>query len=336
MKMNEVTLWNGKTVPRLGIGTWVMGGEQYWDGMPTGWANVDDATSQKTLLTAFEMGIRIVDTADQYGAGHAEEVIAKAIKQSGLPREEFVLCSKAGMVCDQANGNIIGVTDKKADITKAIDASLKRLKTDHLDLMKFHLNNHPVEKSQHVFEAFFEAHKAGKILGYGWSNDDTDGAFSYAELDGYVAVQHDLNLFSPADDMLLRIKNRSFWSFNRQPLAMGLLTGKYSSNQTKAASNDIRGSGAEWLRYFNEDGSPTKPMIDVIERARDLLTSDGRSLAQGALGWCLSQSDRAIPLPGCRTPHQAKDNFGTLDYGPLNQSIVDELDLLFKELQANR
>jgi aryl-alcohol dehydrogenase-like predicted oxidoreductase len=309
-----------------------MGGEQYWNGQPTGWAGVDDTTSIRTLHTAFDMGIRIIDTADQYGGGHAEEIIARAMMESGLSREEFVLCSKVGMVCDPVTRDIVGLTDKRSEIVDAIDASLKRLRTDHLDLVKFHLNRHPIEESQGVFEAFSDAYKAGKILGFGWSNDDVEGALAYADLDGYVAIQHDLNLFSPADNLLRAVKNRSLWAFNRQPLAMGLLTGKYASPRPKAGTNDIRGSGVEWLRYFNKDGSATDAIVEALETVRALLTEDGRSVSQGALGWCLAQSDRAIPLPGCRTPEQAKDNFGTLEFGPLDPAKVGEIDILLSEL----
>lgn len=332
MASQNIVLWNGKSATRMGIGTWVMGGEQYWNGQPTGWADVDDALSLQTLQTAFDLGIRIIDTADQYGAGHAERIIAQAIQNSGIDRDDFVICTKVGMICDQTSGNIIGVTDNKADITKAIDASLKRLKVDHIDLVKFHLNQHPVEKSAGVFEAFSEAFQRGKIGGFGWSNDDPAGAMAFADTEGYVAVQHDLNLFSPADELLGEIERQSLWSFNRQPLAMGLLTGKYGTGAKPIGKNDIRGSGADWLRYFGSDGLPSQDMLDRIEKLRHLLTSDGRSLAQGALGWCLSQSDRTIPLPGCRTPQQASDNFGVLERAPLSKAVVDDINEL---LSAN-
>lgn len=336
MAMANVTLWNGKSVPRIGIGTWVMGGEQYWNGQPTGWANVDDTTSIRTLHAAFEMGVRIIDTADQYGAGHAETIIAQALRESDLNREDVVLCSKVGMVCDGYRGKIVGITDKKEDIAGAIDASLKRLDVEYLDLVKFHLNQHPIEKSEGVFEAFSDAYKAGKITGFGWSNDDLDGAMAFANLTGYVAVQNDLNMFSPADDLLRAVENRSLWSFNRQPLAMGLLTGKYRHDSPKAGSNDIRGSGAEWLRYFNEDGAPTAAMIEAVENIRELLTGDGRTVAQGALGWCLAQSGQAIPLPGCRTPEQARENFGVLELEPLAVDTVEKIDSVLSNLQRRK
>ena len=330
MTMPKITLWNNKSVPRMGIGTWVMGGEQFWNGQPTGWAGVDDAVSLRTLHTTFDLGVRIIDTADQYGAGHAEKVIAQAIRESALDRNEFVICTKVGMVCDPQNGNVIGVTDTVEDISAAIDASLTRLGVDYLDLVKFHLNHHPIERAEGVFAACHRAFQAGKIGGYGWSNDEVDGATAYADLDGYVAVQHDLNLFTPADRMLGAIHNRSLRSFNRQPLAMGLLTGKYSASSKPAGKNDIRGSGADWIKYFDRNGAPASEYLKTVATVRELLTADGRSLAQGALGWCLAQSDRTIPLPGCRTPGQAEDNFGTLQFGPLQPDIMVRLGELLK------
>ena len=305
-----------------------MGGEQYWNGQATGWAGVDDAESLRTLHTAFDMGVRIIDTADQYGAGHAEQVVARALQETGLNRDDFVICTKVGMVCDPASGDIVGVTDREDDIAAAIDASRERLGVDQLDLVKFHLNHHPAAQSEGVFAAFSRAYRDGRIGGFGWSNDDVDGAMAYADLDGYVAVQHDLNLFSPADDLLRAIENRSLWSFNRQPLAMGLLTGKYLADSPAAGKNDIRGSGAEWLRYFEGDGSPAAVLLERLDRVRDLLTGDGRTLAQGALGWCLATSERAIPLPGCRTPSQAEDNFAVLGCGPLAPEVVQQVDAI--------
>jgi len=200
------------------------------------------------------------------------------------------------------------------------------LKTDYIDLVKFHLNHHPIEQSNGVFEAFADAYKAGKIGGFGWSNDDNQGAIAFSEMDGYVAVQHDLNLFSPADAMLRSLEKKGLWAFNRQPLAMGLLTGKYKKDSPRLDENDIRSSGMAWLRYFGADGRPSPKLLEATEKLRNLLTQDGRTVAQGALGWCLAQSNRAIPLPGCRTPEQAMDNFGVLELSPMDPALVRQIE----------
>lgn len=335
MTMTDISLWNGKTAPRMGIGTWVMGGQQYAGKTPIGWSNVDDATSIRTLHTAFDMGVRIIDTADQYGAGHAESVIADSIKNSNVPRDAFVICTKVGNLCDSTTGDLVGSTDQKQDIANAIDASLKRLKTDYIDLVHYHINRHPVAQSEGVFEAFFDAYRVGKIGGFGWSTDYPEGATAFAEMDGYVAVQHDLNLFSPARAMLSTLANRNIWAFGRQPLGMGLLSGKYHKDSPKADATDIRSSGMDWLRYFTSDGRPTPDLLDAVEKIRSLLTQDGRSVAQGALGWCLAQSDRSIPLPGCRTPAQAVDNFGVLDLPPMDDALVSDISALVTTFQLS-
>ena len=331
--MNNIVLWNGKTAPRLGIGTWVIGGMQYSAGKPIGWGYVDDAMSIRTLHAAFDMGVRIIDTSVSYGAGHAERIIARAIRESHLHRDEFLICTKAGTLCDSLTGDITGPTDRKADISAAIDASLRNLGTDYLDLVKFHVNRHPVQQSHGVFEALAEAYHAGRIGAFGWSNDDTDGAMAFANLDGFKAVQHDLNLFSPADEMLSAIEANHLWSFNRQPLAMGLLSGKYRGKSPKVGKNDMRSSGLPWMRYYDSDGAPTKELVEAVEIVRESLTSNGRTVAQGAIGWCLAQSERTIPLPGCRTPEQAADNFGALSLEPLDPKAVDEIGKALADLQ---
>jgi len=333
MSLNMISLWNRKVVPRIGIGTWALGGKQFSNGKLIGWGSVDDSLSIRTLHSAFEKGVRIIDTSGSYGAGHAERVIAKAISESELHREDFVICTKAGTLCDPLSGDIAGSTDKKQDIAKAIDASLQRLDTDYLDLVKFHTNRHPVEKSHGVFEAFSDAYKLGKIGAFGWSNDDPEGANAFMSLDGFIAIQHDLNVFSPAENMLSTIEKNAMWSFNRQPLAMGLLSGKYHGNTPKVGEHDMRSSGLAWMRYFDSEGAPTTELVEAVERIRELLTCDGRTVAQGALGWCLAQSERAIPLPGCRTPAQAIDNFGVLELGQLDMGVVSKINELLSELQ---
>ncbi len=330
--MNSITLWNGKSAPRIGIGTWVMGGMQYSGGKPIGWGEVDDATSVRTLHAAFDAGVRIIDTSVSYGAGHAERVIARAIRESSLHRDDLVICTKAGMLCDPLTGDIVGPTDKAADITASVEASRRNLNTDYLDLVKFHVNRHPVAQSHSVFEALSEACQAGKIHAFGWSNDNAKSAMAFCGLDGFKAVQHDLNLFSPANDMLDAIEVHDLWSFNRQPLAMGLLSGKYHGQSPKVGANDMRSSGLAWMRYFDKDGAPEKKLVQTVETVRDWLTLGGRTVSEGALGWCLAQSKRTIPLPGCRTPEQAADNFGTLSLEPLDAAAVDEIERILADL----
>lgn len=330
MNNMNIELWNGTSAPRIGIGTWVMGGQQYWNGMSVGWDNVDDNESLDTLRASFDMGVRIIDTAAQYGGGHSEIIIGQALQDTDIAREEFTICTKAGFICDPDSGQVLRETDSKEDIAKTIDESLQRLGLDYLDMVKYHINGHPIEQSEGVFEAFDEARCAGKIKAFGWSTDAPKSATTYADkYDGFVAVQHNLNLFTPANEILSVIDERNLYSFNRQPLAMGLLTGKYTGGDKAAEGDDIRSAGASWMRYFKEGGTPNAEFLKKIETAREILTADGRTLAQGSLGYCLAKSARAIPIPGCRTVKQAQDNFGVIEKGPLPQDAVIELEDLF-------
>lgn len=150
------------------------------------------------------------------------------------------------------------------------------------------------------------------------------GAAAFADMEGFVAVQYDMNMFRPADDMQSLINNHSFVGIARQPLAMGLLTGKFRSGERRFAQDDIRADGPSWLTYFR-GGKPNAQMLARLEAVRELLTSD-RTVAQGALGWIWARAPRVIPIPGFRTVEQVEDNIGALAKGPLPGSVMDEID----------
>ena len=95
----------------------------------------------------------------------------------------------------------------------------------------------------------------------------------------------------------------------------------------------MRSSGLVWMRYFDTEGAPTRELVEAVELVRGLLSCDGRTVAQGALAWCLAQSERAIPLPGCRTPEQAIDNFGVLEVNPMDVETVDKINNTLSDLQ---
>ena len=110
---------------------------------------------------------------------------------------------------------------------------------------------------------------------------------------------------------------------------MGLLGGKYDRD-SQLAARDVRGTGGQtWVAYFR-DGRPSPEFLRRLDAIRDILTSTGRTLAQGALGWILARSPRTVPIPGIRTPAQAKDNAGALAAGPLTPAQLAEIDRLLE------
>lgn len=139
----------------------------------------------------------------------------------------------------------------------------------------------------------------------------------------FVAIESNLNVCEPATEAMKLVAGKGLVSIARLPLAMGLLTGKYSQGaRTEAA--DIRASGMEWLQFF-KDGVANPDFVSRLETIRDLLQTGGRTLAQGALGWVLAASPHSLPVPGFKTGDQIRDNMGALEKGPLPKSAMDEI-----------
>ena len=116
-------------------------------------------------------------------------------------------------------------------------------------------------------------------------------------------------------------------AINRGPLAMGLLTGKYTVG-TRPSSDDVRGEKSpEWMKYF-KDGVPNPAFLKKIEAVREILTSDGRTLPQGALAWLWARSEQTLPIPGFRTMEQVEENCGALTLGPLSSDQMQEIETI--------
>ena len=179
-----------------------------------------------------------------------------------------------------------------------------------------------------MFDTLAELRDEGKIAGFGWSTDHPERLAPYAARDGFVAVENDYNVFKPAREVMAIAEREGLVSLNRLPLAMGLLTGKYRLGQT-IRSDDVRGGDAEWLTYFKQ-GAPNADYLARLDAIRELLRSDGRTLAQGALGWILAASPIALPLPGFTTPEPVTDNLGALDKGPLPETVMAEIETVLR------
>ncbi len=164
--------------------------------------------------------------------------------------------------------------------------------------------------------------KDGLIRGFAWSTDDPERAAAWAGRPGYVAVQHECSVLHDAPEILDLCERHDLASVNRTPLAMGLLGRRDSSRPATGA--DIRSAAPEWLRFF-ADGVPTAEWAATVDGLRDILTSDGRTLAQGALAWLWARSERTIPIPGFRNVAQATDNAGALAHGPLRPEQMTEI-----------
>lgn len=315
---------SGIEVSALGLGCWAIGGP-FWAGeTPLGWGEVDDNESIRAIHAALDLGINFFDTANVYGAGHSERVLGRALAGR---RSQVIIATKFNAVFDEQTRQVIGADASPEGIRRACEDSLRRLNTDYIDLYQFHDNSYPADRAEPVRETLEELVKEGKIRFYGWSTDFPDRAEVFARGPHCTAIQFQLNVLDDNPAVIAICEKYNLAAINRGPLAMGLLTGKYTS-QTRVSADDVRGERSpEWMRYFR-DGRPSPEWLAKVEAVREILTSGGRTLAQGALAWLWARSPQNIPIPGFRTVAQVQENAAAMQFGPLTPEQMREIDAI--------
>ena len=313
---------SGIQVSALGMGCWAIGGP-FWTGQtPVGWGKVDDGESIRAVHRALELGVNFFDTADVYGAGHSERVLARALAGR---RQEVVIATKFSNRFDENTKQITGSSAAPDYIRQACEASLRRLNTEYIDLYQFHWSDYPAEQAREVADTLETLVAAGKIRAYGWSTDSPERARVFGERPNCVAIQHQINVLDDNPALVAICEEFNLASINRGPLAMGLLTGKFSTRATLPI-DDVRGRHSpEWMGYF-KNGQPNPLWLKKLEAVREILTSEGRTLAQGALAWLWARSQQTLPIPGFKSIAQVEENCAALHRGPLAAEQMREID----------
>lgn len=308
-------------VSALGLGCYAIGGTfQVEDGQHWGWGKVDDNESIRAIHAGLDLGINFLDTAQAYGCGHSEAVIGKAIKGR---RHKVFLATKFGKRIDEKNRQVLGSSILADDIHASCEDSLRRFGTDYIDLFQWHESSGSVEDLPDLKNALDELVEAGKIRWYGWSTDDPDRFRHMAESPNCMAVQHRVHVFEPLNrwtEMLEVCEEFDLGSIARGPLMMGILTGKFNAGTT-FPQDDVRHS----LGFDFKEGRFAE-LLDKVEAIRDLLTIDGRSMSQGALGWIWASSERTIPIPGFKAVEQVEENARAMEFGPLSEEQMRQID----------
>ena len=190
---------SGIEISALGMGCWVIG-DPFWDGQtPLGWGVVDDRESIRALHLALDLGVNFFDTADVYGAGHSERVIGQAFENK---RDQVIIATKFNSTFDEDTYQVTGWNASPEYIRLACETSLRRLKTDYIDLYQFHQNRYPVEKAGEVLETLECLVKEGKIRSYGWSTDFADRASSFAQGEYCTAIQFQENVLDDNPEVI--------------------------------------------------------------------------------------------------------------------------------------
>jgi len=303
--MNYRTLGRtGYQVSEISFGAWAIGGN---------WGSVDDAESLKALHRAIDLGVNFIDTADVYGDGRSERLIAQALKDRS---EEVIVATKAGRRLDPhvADGY------NAENLTAFIERSLHNLDTDCLDLVQLHCPPTEVYYRPEVFAALDDLIKAGKIRYYGVSVEKVEEALKAIEYPNVQTVQIIFNMFRhrPADLFFREAQARQVGILARVPLASGLLSGKMQAGTTFAADDH---------RNFNRHGEAfdvgeTFSGIDyeqglaAVEELRSLVP-EGATMAQLALRWILMFDAVTCAIPGAKNIQQVEDNVRAAELPPL-------------------
>jgi aryl-alcohol dehydrogenase-like predicted oxidoreductase len=299
----------GWKVSEVSFGAWAIGGS---------WGTVDDSESIAALHKAIDLGVNFIDTADVYGDGRSEQLIAQVLKDR---REEVKVATKAGRRLDPhvADGY------NAQNLTKFIERSLKNLDADCLDLVQLHCPPTDVFYRPEVFAALDDLVKAGKIAYYGVSVEKVEEALKAIEYPNVQTVQIIFNMFRhrPAELFFREAKARKVGILARVPLASGLLTGKMT-HQTTFAPDDHRnfnrhGESFDMGETFS--GVDYETGLAAVNELRALVPANA-TMVQFALRWILMFDAVSCVIPGAKRPSQAEDNIHAADLPALSPETM--------------
>lgn len=230
---------SGIRVSAIGMGCWAIGGPFWKNERPVGWSKVDDNESIRAIHRALNLGVNFFDTADVYGCGHSERIVGKAL--SGK-RTQVIIATKFGQTFVEETKQATGYNVTPEYIKQACDASLRRLNIDVIDLYQLHVKDVDATQAKVVRDVLEDLVAHGKIRWYGWSTDEPQSARVFAEGEHCAAIQQRFNILDGDAETLCVCEENNLASINRNPLAMGLLTGKFSST-TKFPATIFAASG---------------------------------------------------------------------------------------------
>ena len=311
----------GKTgfeVSEVSLGTWQIGAS---------WGSVTEKDSIQLLNAAIDNGINFFDTADVYGDGRSERLIAQVLRDR---REKIYVATKAGRRLQPHLAD--GYNEK--NLTAFVDRSLSNLQRDTLDLVQLHCPPIDVYYRPEVFEALDGLKKAGKILNYGVSVEKVEEAIKATEFPGVASVQIIFNIFRqrPKDLFFPLAQKRDIGILVRLPLASGLLGGKITK-QTQFAADDHRSynrHGEQFDRGETFSGVDLDVALDAVEKVRALVPPNV-SMAHFALRWILDHPEVSCVIPGARNSAQVLENVKSIEVPTLRPSQVEALAKIYQE-----
>jgi aryl-alcohol dehydrogenase-like predicted oxidoreductase len=301
----------------VSFGAWAIGGS---------WGNVDDAESMRALHAAIDAGVNFIDTADVYGMGRSERLIAQLKRDRN---ETIVVATKAGR---RLSPHTAGGYNKQ-NLTAFIEDSLQNLATDCLDLVQLHCPPTEVYYRPEVFGALDDLATAGKIRFYGVSVEKVEEAIKAIEFPNVQTVQIIFNCFRqrPADLFFKLAQQRRVGILARVPLASGLLTGKLRRDSQFAADDhrSFNRHGEQFDVGETFAGVDYDTALAAVEEMRRVLPP-GISMAQFALRWILTFHAVSCAIPGGKRPEQVTENCASSDIPALSSEEMEAVAKIYE------
>jgi aryl-alcohol dehydrogenase-like predicted oxidoreductase len=309
----------GWKVSEISFGAWAIG---------AAWGNVADADSMAALHKAADSGVNFIDTADVYGTGRSERLIAQLKKER--KGEEIIVATKAGRKLPKQT--VGGYSE--ANLTGWVEESLKNLNAERLDLLQLHCPPTSAYYHPEIFGILDGLVKAGKIRYYGVSVERVEEALKAIEYPGVQSVQIIFNCFRqrPAELFFEQAKKRQVGILARVPLASGMLTGKMT-RQTEFAENDHRnfnrhGESFDMGETFS--GVDYDLALEAVEELRGLVPA-GMTMSQFALKWILMFDAVSCAIPGGKRPDQVADNVKASELPGLSAEVMAGVKRVYDE-----
>lgn len=299
---------SGIEVTKIGIGLWAIGGDA--------WGETQDRESLDVISAALDIGINFFDTADVYGDGHSERLLGQAMKGR---REKFIVATKIGWRGFNEEQQV-SAYDSIEKLIAGVESNLERLNTDYVDLIQCHIDFR--DPNMEIFvEGFQKLQKEGKVRAYGVSTSDFDYLQAFNADNQTAALQIDYSILNrtPEKEIFPYTIEKDLGVLVRGPLAMGILTGKFSKD-TQFEDGDFR---QNWIE--NEDEHQI--FLNDLEKVEELKPlAIGRSLAQLAIQFTMQHPAVTVAIPGAKRISQLKENVKAALLPPLTAEEMALID----------
>ncbi len=308
----------GWKVSTISFGSWAIGGT---------WGAVQDSDSLAALHRALDLGVNFFDTADVYGDGHSEQLLARLRRER---REPFYIATKAGRRLDPHTADGYN----RENLTAFVERSLKNLKTEAIDLLQLHCPPTDVYYRPEVFGILDDLTRRGKLRHYGVSVEKVEEALKAIEFPNVQTVQIIFNIFRqrPADLFFGQAEKRKVGILARVPLSSGMLTGKFTP-RSQFEPDDHRAfnrKGEAFDRGETFSGVDYMLGLKAVEQLRPLVPA-GATMTQLALRWILMHPAVTCAIPGAKRPAQVEENAAAADLPPLSSSVMAQIQAVYDQ-----